>query len=466
MTTSIRDLKVENTAIAWLKPDPQNARTHSKKQIAQVAASIQQFGWTNPILIDADNRVIAGHARLEAAKELGLQMAPTIRIGDLTPAQRRAYVIADNKLAENAGWDFDILKSEFQAIGALDVNFDMTLTGFEMGKIDVSLAPPAQPERKLKLVESTPDEADIAAPAEPERPTVTRPGDLWQAGKHRLLCANSLDVDNLALLMEHVPADMAFTDPPYNVPIAGHVCGLGSVSHAEFAMASGEMSGGEFKLFLGTTMQNLSDSLRDGAIAYVCMDWRHIHDLIPAGLTCFSELKNICVWNKTNAGMGSLYRSKHELVCVFKNGSAPHINNVELGKHGRNRTNVWDYPGVNGFGEERQHLAIHPTVKPVQLVADAIMDCSKRGDRILDPFCGSVAAIFVGRFGDMARRKNLNAIYPKLSGYIQAAIYFSSRSWPGVERSNARASWGKHTQLNALITAGIANQQAEKPAKK
>ena len=153
-------------------------------------------------------------------------------------------------------------------------------------------------------------------------------------------------------------------------------------------------------------------------------------------------------------------------MCVCKNGSAPHINNVELGKHGRNRTNVWDYPGVNGFGEERQHLAIHPTVKPVQLVADAIMDCSKRGDRILDPFCGSVAAIFVGRFGDMARRKNLNAIYPKVSGYIQAAIYFSSRSWPGVERSNARASWGKHTQLNALITAGIANQQAEKPAKK
>lgn len=411
MTNSIRGLKVETTAIAWLKPDPKNARTHSKKQITQVAASILKFGWTNPILIDGDNSVIAGHARLEAAKELGLTFVPTIRIADMTPAQRRAYMLADNKLAENAGWDPDILKSEFRAITALDVSFDLTVTGFAMGEIDVSLSPPASPERKLRVVETNPeelagassDEADVQAAADPERPIITRPGDLWKLGNHGLLCADALNVDHHARLLEHVPADMGFTDPPYNCPIDGHVCGLGAVSHAEFAMASGEMSDVEFQQFLGASLQNVAYSLRDGAIAFVCMDWRNIHNLVIAGQHCFSELKNICVWNKSNAGMGSLYRSKHELVGVFKNGNAPHINNVELGKHGRNRTNVWDYAGVNAFGEERKHLAIHPTVKPVQMVADAIMDCSNRGDRILDAFSGSgttlIAAERTGRRG-------------------------------------------------------------------
>lgn len=403
MTNTIRDLQVEKIPINWLKPNPKNARTHSKKQIAQVAASIQQFGWTNPILIDADSRVIAGHARLAAAKELGLQLVPTIRISDLTPAHLRTYIIADNKLAENAGWDFDILKSEFQDIAGLDINIDLALTGFAMGEIDVTIASPAKPERKLKLVEATPDEADVAKPAEPERPTVTRPGDLWQVGHHRLLCANALDVDNFARVLDHVPADMVFTDPPYNVPIDGNVCGLGSVTHSEFAMASGEMSEAEFDHFLKTIAQNHAHAMSDGAIAYVCIDWRHVHNLVPAGLASFSELKNICVWNKSNAGMGSLYRSKHEFVVVFKNGTASHINNVELGRHGRNRTNVWDYPGVNTFGEDREHLSIHPTVKPVQLVADAIMDCSNRGDRILDGFCGSgttlIAAERTGRRG-------------------------------------------------------------------
>lgn len=404
MTKTIRDLQVETSAIAWLKPDPKNARTHSKKQIAQVASSIGQFGWTNPILIDGDNLVIAGHARLEAAKLLGLAFVPTIRITDLTPAQRRAYVIADNKLAENAGWDFDILKSEFHAIAEFDINFDMTLTGFEMGEIDVALSPPEPPAApKLRLVEPSADEVDAPAATDPERPIITAPGDLWRLGQHRLFCADALNIDNLAHLMEHVPADMAFTDPPYNVRIDGNVCGLGSVSHTEFAMASGEMTEAEFERFNQAYLQNLADSIKDGAIAFVCMDWRHIHTLVTAGQRCFSELKNICVWNKTNAGMGSLYRSKHEFVAVFKNGGAKHTNNVELGKHGRNRTNVWDYPGVNGFGEDRQHLAIHPTVKPVQLVADAIMDCSGRGDRILDTFSGSgttlIAAERTGRQG-------------------------------------------------------------------
>jgi DNA modification methylase len=391
----IRDLQVQTVPVSSLKPYPRNARTHSKKQIRQIADSISEFGWTNPILIDDQDGVIAGHGRIEAAKLLGLSEVPVIRLIDMTETQKRAYVIADNKLAENAGWDRALLAMEIQGLIEIDPLFDIEMTGFVMGEIDVLIGEQAVAADRAA--------ADRQPEIDPSQPVITRPGDLWVLGRHRLLCADATKPESFTSLMQGEKAQLVFTDPPYNVRIDGHVCGLGSVKHAEFAMASGEMSEAEFSAFLGAVLGNLAAASVNGSIHFVCMDWRHMLELLSAGRQVYDELKNICVWNKTNGGMGSLYRSKHEMVAVFKNGDAPHINNVELGKHGRYRTNVWDYEGVNTFGKERDALAMHPTVKPVQLVEDAILDCSDRGDSVLDAFCGSgstlIAAERAGRRG-------------------------------------------------------------------
>lgn len=229
-------------------------------------------------------------------------------------------------------------------------------------------------------------------------------GDIWEIGLHRLICGDALDPEAYTQLLAGESAQMAFTDPPYNVPINGHVSGLGKIRHREFAMASGEMDEATFTGFLSSVFTNMANSSRKGAIQYICMDWRHIIEMMTAGTKAYSNFLNLCVWAKTNGGMGSLYRSQHELVFVFKAGDSPHINNVELGRHGRNRTNVWNYPGINSFGKDRDSdLALHPTVKPVALVMDAILDCSKRKGIILDPFAGSgttlVAAEKTGRLG-------------------------------------------------------------------
>jgi DNA modification methylase len=238
------------------------------------------------------------------------------------------------------------------------------------------------------------DDVDRLPDIDETAPPITRLGDLWLLGRHRLLCADATKAESYARLLAEEQAQMVFTDPPYNVPIDGHVCGLGSVKHAEFAMASGEMSETEFTGFLETVLGQLAAHSVNGAIHFVCMDWRHLYELLTAGRAVYSEIKNLCVWNKTNGGMGSLYRSKHELVAVFKAGKGPHINNVELGVHGRYRTNVWDYAGINTFGKDRDaELAMHPTVKPVALVEDAILDCSRRGGIVLDAFSGSGTTI-------------------------------------------------------------------------
>ncbi len=391
----MRDLTVTERRIDALTPRVSNPRTHSKAQIRQIADSIETFGFTNPVLVDRDGGLIAGHGRVEAAWLLGLDTVPTICLEDLSAAQVRAYVIADNKLAENAGWDRDLLAVEFQYLDTLDLDFDLIVTGFEAPEIDLLIGEAANRD------ETEPD-ADDALPT-PDGPAVTRPGDLWAIGEHRLLCGDATDPAAYAALLDGDRAQMVFTDPPYNVPVDGHVCGLGSVHHREFAMATGEMTEAEFAGFLRAVFEQLVAHSVDGAIHYVCMDWRHIGEVITAGDT-YSELKNLCVWAKTNGGMGSLYRSQHELVFVYKAGKAPHINNVGLGKYGRNRTNVWSYAGVNAFGASRdEDLAAHPTVKPVALVADAILDCSWRGGVILDAFAGSgttlLAAERTGRRG-------------------------------------------------------------------
>lgn len=384
---------IDERPIATLRPYAGNARTHSRRQIRQLADSIARFGFTNPVLIGDDDTILAGHGRVEAAKLLGMTHVPTVCLSHLTAAERRAYVLADNKLALNAGWDQELLAIELQAL--VDLDFEVELTGFSLAEVDLVLD-----AARDRDVPGPAGPADVIPPLAPV-PT-SRRGDLWLCGRHRLLCGDARDHSDYATVLAGEAVDLIFTDPPYNVPIDGHVCGLGRVRHREFAMGVGEMSEVTFTAFLTETLGAAAKTCRDGAIAYVCMDWRHMSELLAAGKQVFSELKNLCIWNKTNGGMGTFYRSKHELVFVFKVGSASHVNTFGLGETGRYRTNVWDYPGISSIGPGRDaELAMHPTVKPVALVADAIRDCSKRGNIVLDPFGGSgttlIAAEQVGR---------------------------------------------------------------------
>ncbi len=395
--------KIENRSISSLKPYPQNARRHSKKQIRQIADSIKRFGFNNPVLISDDDEVIAGHGRVMAAGYLNLSHVPTIKLSHLSPDERRAYILADNKLALNAGWDTEILAIELQAL--TDIGFDTSLTGFSLAEIDLTLD-----EARRKKSEDLPTADEI-----PEPPTnpITRRGDLWLLGEHRLLCGDARNRADYSVLLKTDIVDLIFTDPPYNVQIDGHVTGLGAQRHREFAMASGEMSRAAFTEFLTQTLTNAASVCRDGAIAFVCMDWRHMGELLEAGSSAFTEMKNLCVWNKTNGGMGTFYRSKHELVFVFKIGTAPHTNSFGLGETGRYRTNVWDYDGVSTMSAHRLNdLAMHPTVKPTALVADAIRDCTKRNEIVLDSFGGSGTTLIASEIcGRRARLIEYDPIY-------------------------------------------------------
>lgn len=382
--------QVQQTSIEGLRPFAGNARTHSQAQINQIAQSITEFGWTNPVLISADGEIIAGHGRVAAARLLGFTQVPTLVLDQMSATQRRAYVIADNKLAENAGWDREILAIELQALTELD--FSLELTGFSLGEIALI----------FDEVAGTPEEALNIVPTVSTGPAITQPGDIWMLGPHRLLCGDALSREAVAQLMEGDLAHVMFTDPPYNVAIDGHVTGLGKHRHQEFAFASGEMDKATFTQFLTSSLSHMSAFAKSGAIAFVCMDWRHMQELLSAGEAAFTTLKNLCVWNKTNAGMGTFYRSKHELVFVYKVGTASHTNSFGLGETGRYRTNVWDYAGANVVGADRDALlAMHPTVKPVEMIADALKDCSRRGEIVLDVFGGSgstlIAAEHIGR---------------------------------------------------------------------
>ena len=432
-------------AISDLRPDPKNPRLHSEKQLDQIARSIEAFGFNVPILIDCENKVIAGHGRLQACQRLGWKEVPTIRLDHLSEAQARAFMIADNRLTEVSTWDDALLAEHLLALSQAELDFSLEATGFDMGEIDFRIE--ASGEGRAQA----PDPADILPDIDERSVVVTRPGDLWLLGPHRLLCGNALEAEAYEALMDHRQADVVFTDPPYNVVIDGNASGLGKVKHREFAMASGEMTEAEFTAFLTQALSHLAANAKEGSIHFVCMDWRHMGELILAGKAAYSELKNLCVWTKDNAGMGSLYRSQHELVFVFKSGSVPHANNVQLGRFGRNRSNVWAYPGANSFArktEEGNLLALHPTVKPVALVADALLDCSGRGDIVLDAFLGSgttlVAAEKVGRvcFG-----LELDPIY------VDTAI----RRWQAVTGQDAvHAATGR--SLNSLAAQGGAHE--------
>jgi DNA modification methylase len=397
-------MEIEFTRVRELRSYPNNARTHSQKQIRQIAKSIEKFGFCNPVLIDDSKQIIAGHGRVEAAKLLGIDAVPTCRLSHLSEADKRAYILADNRLAEKAGWDKELLAIELQGLIELDV--DIELTGFDMAEVDIIL----DDAREANAGPSGPED-QIPEPS--PRPAVTQPGDLWVLRNHHLLCADARDQAAFDRLLGGAKAEFVFTDPPYNVAIDGHVCGLGRIHHREFAMGCGEMGEAEFTAFLQMVFGRLAENTRDGSIHQICMDWRHMGEMLAAGRGVYSELKNLCVWNKSNAGMGSFYRSKHELVFVWKSGTAAHINNFELGQHGRHRTNVWDYAGVNTMRAGRlEELAMHPTVKPVALVADAIKDCSRRGGLVLDPFCGSGTILIAAeRTGRKARALEIDPTY-------------------------------------------------------
>ncbi len=371
--------EIEFKSLEELKPSPRNARKHSKKQQQKIANSIKTFGFNNPILIDENCMVVSGHGRYEAAKLLKLDQVPTICLGHLTEAEIRAFAIADNKLALESEWDYDMLKLEIGDLANLE--FDLDATAFETPDIDKLLF-------STEIDEKPKDDKMDKLPDDSEVPSVVKPGDLYRVGRHYVYCGNSLDAKSYEILLKGQKAGMTFSDFPYNVKISGHVCESGK--HPEFAMASGEMTNPEFTDFLRKSMKHLVANSNDGSIHFGCMDWRHSKNMHDAADGVYTELKNICLWDKGTGGMGSLYRSQHEFIFVHKNGTAPHVNNIELGKHGRYRTNVWQYPGVRASNPNSLNdLKLHPTVKPTSMVIDAILDCSKPNDIVLDAFAGS-----------------------------------------------------------------------------
>lgn len=393
MKKKISELLIVYLLIGDLKPNSHNARTHSKHQIRQIANSIEEFGFTNPILIDKNNVIIAGHGRLAAAELLGMHEVPTIRLESLSRDQIRAYVLADNRLAEKAGWDKSILAIELQQLLSIETEFDITITGFEIPEIDL-----------LLTANDDQSDADDVFEVDETAEAVTQPGDLWELEKHRILCGSAIEQSSYTRLLGTKRAAVVFVDPPYNVPIEGNVSGNGAIRHREFQMASGEMSEFQFISFLTSSLKLLARYSSSGSVHFVCMGWRHIGELLTAGRQVYDAVLNVCVWVKNNGGMGSFYRSRHELVFVFRNGKGKHRNNIQLGQYGRDRTNVWEYPSIvtlSKTGEEGNLLALHPTVKPVAMVADALLDCSARGDLVLDAFLGSgstlIAAERTGR---------------------------------------------------------------------
>jgi DNA modification methylase len=402
--------------VSSIRENPNNAREHDRKQLTKLARSIRKFGFITPVVVDETDELLCGHARFWAAKQLGIQAIPAIRASNLSESQKHAFVLADNRLAELATWNKRSLKRELRFLSDLDIDFDFSAIGFDTAEVDFILEDGDPPD---DLSDAIPQVSDLA--------TVSKLGDLWLLGEHRLYCGSALESASYRRLLANDRAQMVFTDPPYNLPIQGHVGSRGIIKHREFLMASGEMTNAQYTDFLTASFSQIRSFVDDGAICFVCMDWRHTQQLITAA-EAFT-LKNICIWVKNNAGMGSLYRSQHEFVFVLKCGNANHVNNVELGKHGRNRSNVWEYRGINSFGRDRDELLrAHPTVKPVALVADAIKDCSKRGDFILDPFGGSGTTLIAAE--KTKRRAALIELDP---GYVDTII----RRWQTYTRGEA-----------------------------
>jgi DNA modification methylase len=401
-------LHVVDMSVTSLTNFSNNARTHSKRQIRQIADSIREFGFTNPVLLGPGNTIVAGHGRVQAALLLGMTHVPTILLAHLTKDQIRAYVIADNRLAMNAQWDESILAIELQHLLTIQADFDITITGFEVPEIDLIL-------QQASEVPDQEDDVDVSQAG----PAVSELGDLWGLGDHRIYCGNSLLDASFVCLLDGRQADMALCDPPYGVKINGHAMGNGATKHREFAMGCGEMSFEEFVRFLSQALQLLARHSKNGSVHFIFMSWHHLQELLVAGRQVYDALLNIVVWAKDRAGMGSLYRSQHELCPVFRNGKESHRNNIQLGRFGRNRTNVWTYPGSQTLAkrsDERDLLSLHPTIKPTAMLADAIRDCSARGELVLDSFLGSGSTLLAAeRVGRICYGIEIDPLYVDLS---------------------------------------------------
>jgi DNA modification methylase len=393
-------LQIEEISISSLKWNARSPRVHPEKQLEMLARNIDTFGFLIPCLISDQNRLLCGNARVLAAMRLGMETVPAVRVSHLSDNDQRAFILADAKLSEHARWHPEILQEEIQFFTNLNIDFDFSVIGFETAEVDFIL------ERMEEQIEDDPTES-----LRPQ--AISRSGDIWRAGEHRVCCGDALSERSYDAVLGSNKAGLVVTDPPYNVRINGHVGGSGEIQHREFAMASGEMTPDQFVSLLTVSLGHLAAHSGDGSLQYIFMDWRHCPEILAAGQAAYNELKNICVWRKANAGMGSLYRSQHEFVFVFKNGTAAHINNINLGAHGRNRSNVWDYAGINGFGRHRDELlAMHPTVKPVAMLADIIKDASHRGDVVLDAFGGSGSTLMAAeRTGRRAAIIEIDPLY-------------------------------------------------------
>jgi DNA modification methylase len=400
-------LRIIYRHIDEIRPDPRNPRKHSQRQIKKLARIIRRLGCNVPLLLDRNGQLLAGHARYQACRSLGHTELPTICLDHLDEPQARAFMLADNRLAQLGEWDEPLLAEHLAELSQL-LDFEVELSGFEIGEIDLCI-------ESLNSGEGATDAADALPPSPSSQRPVTHPGDQWLLGEHCVRCAEALEESSYCDLLNAKRAAMVLSDPPYNVRIEGHVSGLGRIQHREFVMASGEMNEAEFTLFLSRVCALFARFSTDGSLHYLFIDWRHVGQLLAAGKIAYSELKNLAVWVKNAPGMGSFYRSQHELIAIFKSGPGPHRNNVRLGEYGRNRSNVWPYPSINSAGRAGQEgnlLALHPTVKPSALLADAMMDCTARGDIVLDGFVGSGSTVIAAeRTGRRCYALELDPLY-------------------------------------------------------
>ena len=400
-------LHIEYVDVTALRSEYRRTKKHSVRQIRKLATAINRVGFNVPILVDDTLAVISGEARLEAATMIGLAEVPIIRIAHLSDAELRLFRIFDNKVATEATLDLDMIRLEFDDLIIAAPDLSLSDSGFEIGEIDA-----------LNGLHRTQELDDLDDDPLPAPSAVSRLGDLWRLGRHRLLCGDATDPDTIARLVDSRPVRAIISDVPYNLKIPGVVSGNGRVKHGDFAMASGEMSEAEFTAFLVRFFDAAKPHLVDGALVLAFMDWRHIAELLAAGKGSELDYRQLLVWAKSSAGMGALWRNAYELIAVFKHGGAPNVDNVRLGKYGRDRSNVLHYPGANVPTKgRRKALELHPTVKPIALIADLILDVTESGELVLDSFGGSgttlVAANAVGR--DAA----LCEIEP---GYVDATV--------------------------------------------
>lgn len=414
-------LRYEMAKLEQLRPNPKNARRHSKRQVKQIARAYQEFGVINPVIVGPDYTIVAGHGRFAAAELLGLSELPVLVVERLTPTQLRAYALADNKLGDLSSFDTQLLIEEIEGIIAESPEFDITVTGLVTAEIDAM----SGAIRTGQL-----NDLDDDPPPDPPRQPVSREGDLWILGEHRLICGDSTKSAVIGELLGDEQVRLILSDVPFNLKIAGFASGLGRKKHSDFAMATGEMTYYQYVGFLRRSISACIEQLVDGAMVLMFIDWRHVGEMLEAGRASGLDLKNILLWAKDNAGMGSLWRSQHELIVAFKHGSAPHINNVELGVHGRHRSNVLQYPGMNSRTKGRgKALELHGTVKPVALIADLILDVSNRGDIVLDPFGGSGTAIIAAE--KTARGARLSEID---AGFVDVGV----ERWQALTGGEAR----------------------------